>query len=74
MKTIVLVVFAAVVWFSDAGQMPVDSEGWRCEGDCPKEVKCAYCNPPRKKSVKKAAKKKAAKKSVKKSNKKEGAK
>lgn len=26
--------------------MPLDDEGWRCEGDCDEHADCEFCNPP----------------------------
>lgn len=26
--------------------MPLDEEGWRCEGDCDEHADCEFCNPP----------------------------
>ena len=58
-KLIILAVVALAVVICEAAprrsKMPVDENGWRCEGDCDKDTPCAFCNPPPK--AKKAAKK-----------------
>ena len=66
-KLILLAVVAVAAAFceaaprSKAAPMPVDENGWRCEGDCDPDAPCRFCNPPPKKSAAKKAAKKAAK-------------
>lgn len=56
-----------------APDMPLDENGWRCEGDCDRDVKCEFCNPVKKrvKKVKKSVKKSAKKSKRVKKNKKQ---
>lgn len=55
-----------------APDMPLDENGWRCEGDCDRNTECEFCNPVKKrvKKVKKSVKKS---KRVKKDKKQSGA-
>ncbi len=61
-KLVILVVVAVVAMFCEAkprrSTMPVDRNGWRCEGDCDENTPCKFCNPPPK------AKRSTAKKSA----------
>jgi len=78
-KLIILAVVAVAAAFCEAAPrkaaaMPVDENGWRCEGDCDPSTPCEFCNPPpkAKKSAaksKRSAAKKAAKKPRKSSDK-----
>ena len=56
MKTLVIAAIAAISAALSA-VADTDENGWRCEGDCPKDVQCSYCNPPRKRAAKSGAKK-----------------
>ena len=63
-KLILLAVVAIAAAFCEAAPrkaapMPVDENGWRCEGDCDPDAPCEFCNPPKKSAAKKAAKKAA---------------
>lgn len=48
MKTLVVAAVAALSIALGAVADTLDDAGWRCEGDCPKDAQCSYCNPPRK--------------------------
>ena len=57
-KLIILAVVAVAAAFceaaprSKAAPMPVDENGWRCEGDCDPDTPCEFSNPPKKSAAK----------------------